>query len=100
MSIDELRKKIKGSKILVVDIGTPWCAPCKLMDPIVDKVAASLKDKADFAKVDAMENPEIASEYKIMSVPTFLLFKDGNLVDTSVGKMSENHLEEKIRNHL
>ena len=100
MSIDELKKRIKGSEMLVVDIGTPWCAPCKAMDPIVDKVAAKLKDKAHFAKVDAMENPEIASEYKIQSVPTFLIFKNGKLVDTSVGKMSEGHLEEKIRKYI
>ena len=100
MSIDELKKKIKGSEMLVVDIGTPWCAPCKAMDPIVDKVAAKLKDKAHFAKVDAMENPEIASEYKIQSVPTFLIFKKGKLVDNLVGKMSEEHLETQVKSHL
>jgi len=100
VSINELKKKIKDSKVLVVDVGTPWCGPCKVMDPIVDKVATKLGDKAQFAKVDAMEEPEIATEYRIQSVPTFLVFKNGKLVDNLVGAMSESNFETKIRNHI
>lgn len=86
-------KVINNSKPALVDFWASWCGPCKMLSPVVDKVSGQY-DGIDFYKVNVDEEPELAREYGIMSIPTLILFKDGEILDQSVGVLSEAQLKE------
>ena len=90
---DEL---LKGDKPVVCDFYATWCGPCKMLAPVMDKVSEKFSDKAEFVKVDIDENMELAGKYRVMSIPTIILFKAGEAVSTTVGAVSKNELEGKI----
>src|SRR5512142_2196154 len=71
--------------VTLVDFWAPWCGPCKMIAPILDELAGELGDKAKIVKLNVDENPQVAGQYGIMSIPTLLLFKDGKKVDQKVG---------------
>ncbi|MCQ2974428.1 MAG: thioredoxin [Bacteroidales bacterium] len=93
-------QNINASKIAVVDFWTPWCGPCRSMLPIIEKIADKFDGKVLVAKVDADDATDIASKFNIRNVPYFLFFKDGQVVDRHVGKISENDLIDKINSFL
>ncbi len=93
----EISKK-EGGPILV-DFWAEWCGPCRLMAPILDKVAARLKGRARVGKVDVDENQALAARFGIMSIPTMILFKDGQVVEQVVGTTSEDSLAKLIGRH-
>jgi thioredoxin 1 len=70
---------------VVVDCWAPWCPPCRAMAPIIDELSAKWAGRVAFGKLNTDENPEVASLYGIMSIPTLLIFQDGKLVDQVVG---------------
>ena len=70
---------------VVVDFWAPWCQPCKIVEPMVAKLAKELKGRVVFAKVNSDRNKKLAMKYKIMSIPTLLLFKGGRLASRQVG---------------
>ena len=82
--------------VVVVDCWAAWCGPCKKLSPIVDKVAEEYDGKAVFAKVDVDENPQVCEQHGIMSIPTLLFFKNGQLVDMSIGFIDDAKLKEKV----
>jgi len=82
---------------LVVDCWAEWCGPCRLVGPIVEKLAAKHSGHVVFGKLDVDHNQQIAGEYGIASIPTLLMFKDGKLVSTQVGALPEAQLESAIR---
>lgn len=86
--------------VVLIDFYADWCMPCVMMGPIVDEVAEKLKGKAKVAKVNVEDGQEIAQKFNVSSIPNFVLFKDGKVVDQFVGGMSEEELEEKIKAHL
>ena len=86
---------LNSKEIVIVDFYATWCMPCKILAPIVEKVAEEKNIK--LAKVDVDENEGLVREYKIMSVPTLLIFKDGKHVETSSGVVSENRILELIK---
>lgn len=86
---------IKSTGTVIVDFYGTWCMPCKILAPIVEKVAKEHNIK--LAKVDVDENEALVREYKIMSVPTLLIFKDGKHTATSSGVVSENRILELIK---
>lgn len=89
----------KGNGPLLVDFWAEWCGPCRLMAPILDRVAAAYKGRARIAKVDVDENQGLAAKFGIMSIPTLLVFKDGQVVEQTVGTTSEENLSRMIDRH-
>ena len=95
--IDEAMKKYPT---LVVDCWAPWCGPCRMVGPIIEELATEMKGKIVFGKLNVDENPQTSMKYKIMSIPTMLVFKNGVLVDQFVGAMPKNMLMQKLKPHL
>ena len=92
---NEFDNIIKNGKILV-DCYATWCGPCKMLSPIIDSLSEKIKD-TKFYKLDVDSAPEISMKYGIMSIPTLLLFKDGELDNTMVGLRSEEELEDFLK---
>ncbi|MBS7614381.1 thioredoxin [Candidatus Bathyarchaeota archaeon] len=86
--------------LVVVDCWAPWCAPCRMMEPIIEDLAKDYAERIVFGKLNVDENIEVPTKYKIMSIPTILVFKNGELVDRIVGGMARKILEQRITRHL
>jgi thioredoxin 1 len=84
----------------VVDFWAVWCAPCKRIAPILEEMAAEYDGQLKVAKMDVDENYATAGKYSVMSIPTLLVFKDGQPVERLVGYMPKDHLMDKIKPHL
>jgi len=100
LSTSNFDEAIKKYPYLVIDCWAEWCTPCLMVHPIIENLAKKHKGKIAFAKLNIDQNREIAERFSIMSIPTLLVFKEGQNVDSILGAMPENVLEEKIRNHL
>ncbi|MCR5653091.1 MAG: thioredoxin [Ruminococcus sp.] len=85
-------KVINSSKPALVDFWASWCGPCRMLSPLVDSVSEQYSE-VDFYKVNVDEESELAREYGIMSIPSLILFKDGEVLDESVGVLSEAQLK-------
>lgn len=85
---------------VVVDCWAPWCGPCRMLSPTIDTIAKEMKGKVAFAKVNTDENSGVAGKFRIMSIPTLLFFKDGKLVDKSIGAAPKGMIEDHIRRAL
>ena len=93
-NFDEIVKKYKN---VAIDCWAPWCGPCLMIAPVIEELARELKGKIVFGKLNVDNNPKIAMKYNIMSIPTILLFRDGELVDRIIGAMPKEFLVEKLR---
>ena len=90
-------EEVIESKIpVLVDIFATLCGPCKMVGPIVEKLAEEFEGKVKVGKLDVDESPETPENYNVMSVPTLLFFKDGELVDQIVGGVAEGTLRDKL----
>ena len=88
------------SGVALVDFWAPWCGPCKMQTPILEKVAAAVGGKAVIAKVNVDENPELAAKYGIRSIPTLILLKDGENKQQMIGLQQEAALVSAIKAEL
>ena len=85
---------------VLVDFWAGWCMPCKMMAPVMEELAQAFTGKALFGKVNVDENPQIANRYGIMSIPHFLIFKNGTLVEKIIGAVGRDPLENAIKKYL
>ncbi|NGX49099.1 MAG: Thioredoxin [Candidatus Anoxychlamydiales bacterium] len=88
------------SGVTLIDFFAEWCGPCRMLAPVVEEVAESLKDKASFGKVDIDKQVKLATEYQVTSIPTLVLFKNGKEVDRIVGLRDEKALKEFVEKAL
>ena len=91
---------LADGKLVIVDFWATWCGPCRMLSPLLDEVEEEMADKITVVKVNVDDADEIAMRYRIMSIPTLLFFKNGQLVDKSVGAMPKSALVEKINANL
>ena len=96
-SFDEL---LQSEKLVIVDFWATWCGPCRMLSPLLDEVEAEMEDKVEVVKVNVDDADEIAMRYRIMSIPTLLFFKNGQVVDKTVGAMPKSTLVDKINANL
>jgi thioredoxin 1 len=88
-------KEITESGVVVVDFWAAWCGPCRMIAPTLEEIAQERQDVI-VGKLDVDEYPQLASKYGVMSIPTLLFFKDGELKDSSIGVVPKNVLLNKI----
>jgi thioredoxin 1 len=98
---DNFKQEVLDAGIpVLVDLWAPWCMPCKMVEPILDKLAEDLNGKIKVVRVNVDEEPELAAEYNIVSIPTLLVFKRGELVDKKVGAVPRPVIDEMIKQYL
>ena len=85
---------------VLLDFYADWCGPCKMMAPVVEQLAEELEGKAKVGKLNIDENMDIAEKYRVMNIPTFLIFKDGQEKERIVGAVSKNELKNKLEQTL
>jgi len=91
---------IRDHPVVVIDCWAPWCAPCRMVAPVVEQLARDYTGKILFGKLNVDENQSVAMSYQIMGIPTLLVFKDGRLVDRIVGAIPRDMLEPRIVRNL
>jgi thioredoxin 1 len=91
---------IKSELPVLVDFWAVWCAPCRMVAPIVEELATEKEGSLKVAKMDVDQNPETAMKFGIRSIPTMLIFNKGEVVDQVIGAVPKSMLETKIKKHL
>lgn len=91
---------LKSDKPVLVDFYADWCGPCKMMAPVVEELAGQFEGKAVVGKVNTDENAKLREQYDVMSIPTFILFKDGEVKHTIIGVQSKTSLIQLIESNL
>jgi thioredoxin 1 len=93
----DLDEHVKKYPVVVIDCWAAWCGPCRMIGPIIEELAKELKGKIVFGKLNVDENPQTSMKYRIMSIPTLLVFKNGALVDRLIGAMPKDMLLGKLQ---
>ena len=91
---------INTKGVSVVDFWAEWCGPCRMITPIIEDLANEYGDTVKVGKLNVDENSEVSQRYAIRSIPTILIFKDGEIVDRHVGTTTKSALQQKIQQHL
>ncbi|MBR4775829.1 MAG: thioredoxin [Bacteroidales bacterium] len=91
---------LESEKLVIVDFWATWCGPCRMLTPILDEVEEEMPEQIQVVKVNVDDADDVAAQYRIMSIPTLLFFKNGEIVDKTVGAMPKNVLVEKINANL
>lgn len=91
---------IKKSGLVVIDCWAPWCMPCRMLAPVIDELAKDYAGKVVFGKLNTDENRETVMRFGIMSIPTLLIFKNGELVDKIIGAVPRQFIETKLSAYM
>ena len=95
-----LAEVLASSPVVLIDFWATWCGPCRMLAPVVEEVAAEFEGKAVVAKCNVDEAREVAMQYRIMSIPTLIYFKNGEVADKTVGVVSKENIVSKLNNLL
>jgi len=90
---------VKSNDVVLVDFWAEWCAPCLMIVPVIEELEGEMSG-VKFAKLNVDENPEMASMFGIMSIPTLMIFKNGEVTDMVVGVVAKDTLKERIERHM
>ncbi len=94
---DNFEEEVLKSEVpVMVDFYADWCGPCQMMAPVIEELAEDYEGKVKIGKVNIDEEPGLASEYGVMSIPNFVFIKNGEVADSAIGSMGKNALEKKI----
>ncbi|HTX58375.1 MAG TPA: thioredoxin [Verrucomicrobiae bacterium] len=91
---------LKSDQPVLVDFWAPWCGPCRMLSPVVEKIASANSGKVKFVKMNTDENPSIAGQYQVSGIPCLILFKGGEAVDRIVGYNPENVITSMLGKHV
>lgn len=91
---------LSSDKPVLVDFWAAWCGPCKMLSPVVEKVATANEGKAKFVKLNTDDNPQIAAQYQVSGIPCLILFKGGKPVDRIVGYVPESTISSMLSKHI
>ncbi|EOR25436.1 thioredoxin [Cytobacillus oceanisediminis] len=97
---DQTFQEETGSGVVLVDFWAPWCGPCKMIAPVLEELDGEIGDSVKIVKVDVDENQGSASKFGVMSIPTLLVLKDGEVVDKVVGFQPKEALSELLAKHV
>lgn len=92
-------EELTNNGLVLIDFWAPWCGPCRMQSPIIDDVSEELEDIATFYKMNVDEEPKTAAEFSIMSIPTMIIKKDGEVVEKLVGYHDKQRLIQIINQH-
>lgn len=95
----DIDEAIQKYDTIVVDCWAPWCGPCRMVAPVIEELAKEMQGKVVFGKLNVDENPTTSAKHQIMSIPTLLVFKNGNLVDRLVGAYPKDELKKKLETY-
>ena len=94
------QEALKSEQLVVVDFYADWCGPCKMMAPVVEELAEGYNGQVKICKLNVDNSPATAANYKVMTIPTIVFIKNGNVVESIVGVVSKAQLEEKIKTNM
>ena len=95
----DFNETVKKYETIVVDCWAPWCGPCRMVGPVIEELAKEMQGKIVFGKLNVDENQQTSTKYQVMSIPTMLVFKNGELIDKFVGAMPKEILKQKLESY-